>query len=140
MRKTAYEVRISDWSSDLCSSDLLPGGLLLDEPLTTPGERRPHLAAEAGVAHRLGLVGHQLAVEPRGAVGCDLLVERQRRERLDDHWRRACPRSLEIRRPFQVVGCDDPGAFRLPLDEAAEAAPGLERSEEHTSALQSLMR
>src|SRR3546814_5744883 len=102
-------MRISDWSSDVCSSDL---------------------------------------------------VERQRRERLDDHWRRACPRSLEIRRPFQVVGCDDPGAFRLPLDEAAEAAHGLEpahmrlgkvgrrgrvvaqvdRSEEHTSELQSLMR
>src|SRR3546814_2135715 len=28
-QKTAYEMRISDWSSDVCSSDLL---LLLDEP------------------------------------------------------------------------------------------------------------
>src|SRR3546814_6060572 len=26
-QKTAYEVRISDWSSDVCSSDLLPAGL-----------------------------------------------------------------------------------------------------------------
>src|SRR3546814_2914788 len=25
-QKTAYEMRISDWSSDVCSSDLLPGG------------------------------------------------------------------------------------------------------------------
>src|SRR3546814_3113213 len=25
-KKTAYEVRISDWSSDVCSSDLLDGG------------------------------------------------------------------------------------------------------------------
>src|SRR3546814_16823782 len=24
-RKTAYEMRISDWSSDVCSSDLFPG-------------------------------------------------------------------------------------------------------------------
>src|SRR3546814_5561121 len=24
-QKTAYEMRISDWSSDVCSSDLLPG-------------------------------------------------------------------------------------------------------------------
>src|SRR3546814_1869191 len=28
-QKTAYEMRISDWSSDVCSSDLL-GGLYLD--------------------------------------------------------------------------------------------------------------
>src|SRR3546814_4199922 len=27
-QKTAYEMRISDWSSDVCSSDLIPGGLL----------------------------------------------------------------------------------------------------------------
>src|SRR3546814_1664813 len=25
-QKTAYEMRISDWSSDVCSSDLPPGG------------------------------------------------------------------------------------------------------------------
>src|SRR3546814_17589230 len=27
MQKTAYEMRISDWSSDVCSSDLLPARL-----------------------------------------------------------------------------------------------------------------
>src|SRR3546814_3316126 len=40
-QKTAYEVRMSDWSSDVCSSDLLyrkapglaPGGLLRPESL-----------------------------------------------------------------------------------------------------------
>src|SRR3546814_2757343 len=26
-QKTAYEVRISDWSSDVCSSDLIAGGI-----------------------------------------------------------------------------------------------------------------
>src|SRR3546814_4779681 len=26
-QKTAYEMRISDWSSDVCSSDLLSGGM-----------------------------------------------------------------------------------------------------------------
>src|SRR3546814_3662150 len=35
--KTAYELRISDWSSDVCSSDLIGAGLVgvmyvLDEP------------------------------------------------------------------------------------------------------------
>src|SRR3546814_9468656 len=28
-QKTAYEMRISDWSSDVCSSDLLVGDLLV---------------------------------------------------------------------------------------------------------------
>src|SRR3546814_6019112 len=30
-QKTAYEMRISDWSSDVCSSDLLEGDELPDE-------------------------------------------------------------------------------------------------------------
>src|SRR3546814_2192175 len=31
-QKTAYEMRISDWSSDVCSSDLAHPGLRLDHP------------------------------------------------------------------------------------------------------------
>src|SRR3546814_7591935 len=31
-QKTAYEMRISDWSSDVCSSDLSPGRLLPAPP------------------------------------------------------------------------------------------------------------
>src|SRR3546814_3452066 len=36
-QKTAYEMRISDWSSDLCSSDLLGYGLGLDACAVTGG-------------------------------------------------------------------------------------------------------
>src|SRR3546814_6752576 len=32
-QKTAYEMRISDWSSDVCSSDLSPTAALLPFPL-----------------------------------------------------------------------------------------------------------
>src|SRR3546814_3545141 len=32
-QKTAYEMRISDWSSDVCSSDLLVAGTLLILPV-----------------------------------------------------------------------------------------------------------
>src|SRR3546814_21169306 len=32
-QKTAYELRISDWSSDVCSSDLMELGLILQEHL-----------------------------------------------------------------------------------------------------------
>src|SRR3546814_8502377 len=41
-QKTAYEMRISDWSSDVCSSDL-HGEHLHDRP-------RPHLTQDAGRA------------------------------------------------------------------------------------------
>src|SRR3546814_4342773 len=34
-QKTAYEVRMSDWSSDVCSSEL-PSNLLLDKPVNGP--------------------------------------------------------------------------------------------------------
>src|SRR3546814_2391264 len=46
-QKTAYEMRISDWSSDVCSSDLLRVEKL-DEAVD-------HQAADAGVAARQGV-------------------------------------------------------------------------------------
>src|SRR3546814_9947435 len=36
-QKTAYEMRISDWSSDVCSSDLVAPGGLLSVLATDPG-------------------------------------------------------------------------------------------------------
>src|SRR3546814_4305166 len=36
-QKTAYEMRISDWSSDVCSSDLSPGTLTINGDLTLNG-------------------------------------------------------------------------------------------------------
>src|SRR3546814_12755104 len=37
-QKTAYEIRISDWSSDVCSSDLL--GYMIDGRLVVTGRRK----------------------------------------------------------------------------------------------------
>src|SRR3546814_19820691 len=51
-QKTAYEMRISDWSSDVCSSDLTPGsgqeefGAILLDPHIVGGER--HVDAVLG--------------------------------------------------------------------------------------------
>src|SRR3546814_3459765 len=48
-QKTAYEMRISDWSSDVCSSDLPPkrpgagGGIKM--MTSNPGSRRPRVPA-----------------------------------------------------------------------------------------------
>src|SRR3546814_1356242 len=47
-QKTAYEMRISDWSSDVCSSDLEPG-----LPRLRPGSVREHSARAADVAVRV---------------------------------------------------------------------------------------
>src|SRR3546814_1461038 len=38
-QKTAYEMRISDWSSDVCSSDLMPFDLGDDAARLGPGRR-----------------------------------------------------------------------------------------------------
>src|SRR3546814_7485172 len=37
-QKTAYEMRISDWSSDVCSSDLLPSERRISKRLFRTGE------------------------------------------------------------------------------------------------------
>src|SRR3546814_4477125 len=74
-QKTAYEVRISDWSSDVCSSDL-PGefgsarGVVLDDELHLGGHR--NLGA-LRAAHEAGL---QL-------VELDLEVARRLRQHVD---------------------------------------------------------
>src|SRR3546814_10714484 len=84
-QKTAYDVRISDWSSDVCSSDLASWEILLGGRQQTAPERGED-GREAGVA-----------VERRLASG---VCER-------------CGSSFN---------------------------PATQRSEEHTSELQSLMR
>src|SRR3546814_6081918 len=60
-RKTAYEVRISDWSSDVCSSDLLA------RPRAA-GEGDQRRAAHLRGLYRAGLEAHARAL---GAVGRD---------------------------------------------------------------------
>src|SRR3546814_20079207 len=87
-QKTAYEMRISDWSSDVCSSDLrrehARGQRLLREVLQR--HHRLGVAADqiadrfleaGGVRHdvtqrdRLAVIGRNLEIE----IGVDVLVE-----------------------------------------------------------------
>src|SRR3546814_2564529 len=59
-QKTAYEMRISDWSSDVCSSDLsVARAAVIEEGLREAG-----LTDVALLTERKGLVAHLTALEP----------------------------------------------------------------------------
>src|SRR3546814_5947313 len=122
-QKTAYEMRISDWSSAVCSSGLLAaGGLVGHADLDLVHLRTLHVAqsrrARVGVVH----VRHQVA---------DLLDVLDAVEALQqvDH------------RADGVVAAGQADAEQGHLRSLRVWGAGrLVRSEEHTSELQSLMR
>src|SRR3546814_13216578 len=84
-QKTAYEMRISDWSSDVCSSDLVDQPAARLHPGSPPS--RGHSESKAGltalflavrfqVKHRIvAALGHQ--AEPAGdfLIGLDLAAQ-----------------------------------------------------------------
>src|SRR3546814_12167345 len=75
-QKTAYEMRISDWSSDVCSSDLAPAGFVGDGHGSAPDPRR--IAAQGwrrsgGLHLAVAQPGHRMrkALHQRFVVGGD---------------------------------------------------------------------
>src|SRR3546814_9934771 len=122
-QKTAYEMRISDWSSDVCSSDLLEKSAL----------------TEGATWHAAGLVG-----QLRSSRNTTRMLQRsvELYERLEAEtgqaidWKQvgslrlACSpdRLLEVKRLATMAR-----SFGLEMQVIG-------RSEEHTSELQSLMR
>src|SRR3546814_1464182 len=59
-QKTAYEMRISDWSSDVCSSDLT---------ISSPGLPKGHVDAGEQLAHAKGKATGQSCVDCHGEEG-----------------------------------------------------------------------
>src|SRR3546814_7474485 len=113
-QKTAYEMRISDWSSDVCSSDLrrTAGGRPRDDAC-----RRP--------APRATLAGRWDARDPS--------LSR----------RKPAPGRVSGRQSTRPVGDGTEGApcvRRSGHDRERRRPRGTARSEEHTTELQSLMR
>src|SRR3546814_6634070 len=122
-QKPAYEMRISDWSSDVCSSDLRAAVVLEDAAF----QRRVDFHAGFVFGRLLDGVAvgvdQQLLVAPVDAAGPGRrhqhLAARQPVARVDDEKAQA---------PVGVV------------DQEVVDVADLARSEEHTSELQSLMR
>src|SRR3546814_9960846 len=75
-QKTAYEMRISDWSSDVCSSDLrivksqlAEGGRGKIAVRTIPGHvsfQKQHIMPASGKGAQQGAVGGRVAIAPGG--------------------------------------------------------------------------
>src|SRR3546814_20095220 len=94
-QKTAYEVRISDWSSDVCSSDLV---LLVARPAQAEGQVEPIGGMPDHVAeHRVcpGVTGVDELLVPavphqaqRDSVGCGHVAAEveQPALRVDEWW------------------------------------------------------
>src|SRR3546814_3681862 len=112
-QKTAYEMRISDWSSDVCSSDL---SVRADVQTVTFASIRS--------AHR--------GAAPVPAAS----LPRQRQPALH-HPPDSCHSPAAVPTGDRQVQCAHPCCSGLPLPPPWPAA---RRSEEHTSELQSLMR
>src|SRR3546814_17797431 len=72
-QKTAYEMRISDWSSDVCSSDLRPRDVPVGK---APGNERADAEMQRGIAHqtldRTGCRARRGAQTERGIESCGL--------------------------------------------------------------------
>src|SRR3546814_3113760 len=114
-RNTAYEMRISDWTSDVCSSDLAGSG--------GGGDRAVVRGADDLLARNVGGAGRADGPRRRDA----------RLARRD---------FLVAARADAATAAPDPADARddLPARLSARRGGASARSEEHTSELQSLMR
>src|SRR3546814_9201462 len=131
-QKTAYEMRISDWSSDVCSSDLQDRALA--DPIEEVLRGRPPPACDIDIHDRRQPVVERTLL---GAVA-RLRFERHRHD-VGEPGRLA----VVVERPERLEPVDlglvlQPTRIE-PVMGFGEIAPRA-RSEEHTSELQSLMR
>src|SRR3546814_2388699 len=133
-QKTAYEMRISDWSSDVCSSDLLTDvvGLSVADGLPVHAAHPSFAWETLGVNSRV----QQAELERRWQ-------HEQARRQLEAGVTLADPARFDVRGTlacgrdvFIDVGCVFEGKVEL----ADGVRVGPRRSAEHTSELQSLMR
>src|SRR3546814_2564935 len=56
-QKTAYEMRISDWSSDVCSSDLCDRPEMMRDSMLDGSDKQRRFGPEPGIERALGDAG-----------------------------------------------------------------------------------
>src|SRR3546814_10439228 len=141
-QKTAYEMRISDWSSDVCSSDLLAGG---------DGDNLDaKLVAELAAVLESGLVDNVVLAKNEAESGAfwrlrDSISEAERADGPALQHDVSVPVDLMPRfiaeNPGRLAAAF-PGVRTLSFGHLGDGNVHhhVQRSEEHTSELQSLMR
>src|SRR3546814_1130821 len=141
-QKTAYEMRISDWSSDVCSSDLCHDlEVRPAEPCLEPVECR-HLLAAGSAPGGPDVEQDHLAPEVAKGERLSAAIReadlrqcaRRVMQRHDGHAFLRCGRRTRSAARKAIDPLADAELFEQPDDRAGN------RSEEHTSELQSLMR
>src|SRR3546814_4810576 len=129
--KTAYEMRISDWSSDVCSSDLPLGPVALVAAIPIGVDRRVGIGLPLECFARadvllVGLIF--LALVPAHPQFFTVIDQRRALEQHRQH------------RGGTQLFRRNAGFRRKPVGVVVSREDQLMRSEEHTSELQSLMR
>src|SRR3546814_10304823 len=138
---TTYAMRISDWSSDVCASDLGPGG---GDGLAV--DLVHHVAAGEDAGHA-GARAAGLDLDIAVAVELEMTLEQVGRGRMADGDEAALDIEAgdlagagvaknEGDQPLGFATADEFGHFLVPL----HLDVGMRRSEEHQSEIQSLRR
>src|SRR3546814_3045868 len=144
MQKTAYDRRISDGSSDVCSSDLeLVGMQLHRQPQRARGLEHPPRLRQGEAdpfAERVYRVDQSLGVQARQPVDhrVDVAIRvagELRRQRM-----RAEESGADLDAELVADLPRDAQHLAFVVEVQAVAGLDLQRSDEHTSELQSLMR
>src|SRR3546814_13480882 len=167
-QKTAYEMRISDWSSDVCSSDLLTRAIRLNIPLMwasmeTVTEAKLAIALEqegglgivhknmtaerqaaevrAGKKHEAGVITDPITVPPTMTIV--EVIKRTRANRISGvpvvDGKKLVGIVTSRDVRFETRFSEPVSRVMTPKDRLVTVREGA-RSEEHTSELQSLMR
>src|SRR3546814_5896011 len=126
-QKTAYEMRISDWSSDVCSSDLIGFGRRQPAAAIGLGPIGDGPAARAHRVHPLFLRRRELGLVAPAPT----------------HITFGAHRFAHLGRAIRLQPCAGVGAELIEIGHGilnSSCQRRLARSEEHTSELQSLMR
>src|SRR3546814_6679598 len=121
-------MRISDWSSDVCSSDLAKAPVIAP-PITYTANGRQYVTVLTGMGTSGGFLG-QLLEE----YGIDYRTQARRILTFALNGNATLPAA----EPYEAVAIDDPD-YRTDAAAASAGADIYNRSEEHTYELQSIM-